>query len=139
MYDKLLFFSVSVHISGGDVVTRQSTSIDTLTIVTGTAGGLLGFLLVIIAFVACQRRRLVRRMRRATARRPRSWASEEDRTAFLYLSNDFNIFLPSYDEAMRSRPAEPPPFDDVVAQGGENAIENPASTVSSEGMIMPFS
>ena len=41
----------------------------------------------------------------------------------IYCSNDFHFFLPSYDEAMRSRPAEPPPFDAVVNEG-DGATQN---------------
>lgn len=108
---------------GGQTSVKRSASIDTLTIVTGTAGGLLGFLLVIVAFVICQRRRLVRRMRLATSRRART---SEDERMLIYCSNDFHFFLPSYDEAMRSRPAEPPPFETVVSDDDDATASNPA-------------
>ena len=91
---------------------------------TGTAGGLLGFLLVIVAFVICQRRRLVRRMRLATSRRART---SEDERMLIYCSNDFHFFLPSYDEAMRSRPAEPPPFETVVSDDDDATASNPGN------------
>ena len=113
-------FSFSGLNGGQTTTSKRNASIDTLTIVTGTAGGLLGFLLVIIAFVICQRRRLVRRMRLAASRRNRT---AEDQRMLIYCSNDFHFFLPSYDEAMRSRPAEPPPFDAVVNEG-DGATQN---------------
>lgn len=117
----LLFPYLLVHVNGGTTTTRRNTSIDTLTIVTGTAGGLLGFLLVIVAFVIYQRRKLMRRMRRATARRMRS---SEDERMLIYCSNDFHFFLPTYDEAVRSRPAEPPPFEAVVNNGEQTTQTN---------------
>lgn len=125
----LTMIYLSVHVNGGTTSTRRNSSIDTLTIVTGTAGGLLGFLLVIIAFVIYQRRRLVRRMRRATTRRMRS---SEDERMLIYCSNDFHFFLPTYDEAVRSRSAEPPPFDAVVSNGGD------ATQTSNPGINLLF-
>ena len=118
-----LFCSLAQYSSGDKKSSSRSTSIDTLTIVTGTAGGLLGFLLVIIAFVIYQRRKLMRRMRRATTRRMRS---SEDERMLIYCSNDFHFFLPTYDEAVsnRSEPAQPPSFDDVVNNGEQSQNQN---------------
>lgn len=108
---------LKIAVDGGQATTKRNPSLNTLTIVTGTAGGLLGLLLVIIAFVICQRRRLVRRMRLATSRRART---AEDERMLIYYSNDYHFFLPSYDEAMRARPTEPPPFEEAVNSQNDN-------------------
>lgn len=62
-------------------------------------------------------------MRLAASRRNRT---AEDQRMLIYCSNDFHFFLPSYDEAMRSRPAEPPPFDAVVNEA-DGATQNDAA------------
>jgi len=110
--------SPSQKYSNGDKSTStRNASIDTLTIVTGTAGGLLGFLLVIIAFVIYQRRKLMRRMRRATSRRNRSY---DDARMLIYCSHDFHFILPTYDEAINSRSSQPPSFEDVPTSREQN-------------------
>eukprot|EP00794_Sanderia_malayensis_P020491 gene20491-22507_t len=118
---------LKVAVEGGQAKTTSNTSLNTLAVVTGTTGGLLGFLLVVIGFVLCQRRRLVRRMRLATTRRARS---AEDERMLIYYSNDYHFFLPSYDEAMRSETAEPPPFEDVVEENRQQQLNDPDDTAS---------
>ena len=109
-----VFYLAQKYSTGDKSTSTRSASIDTLTIVTGTAGGLLGFLLVIIAFVIYQRRKLMRRMRRATSRRNRP---SDDERMLIYCSNDFHFILPTYDEAINSRSSQPPSFEDVPTSG----------------------
>ncbi len=67
-------------------------------------------------------------MRLATSRRART---AEDERMLIYYSNDYHFFLPSYDEAMRARPTEPPPFEEAVNSQNDNQ-----SAQNEEGMII---
>jgi len=59
----------------------------------------------------------MRRMRRATSRRNRSY---DDERMLIYCSNDFHFILPTYDEAINSRSSQPPSFEDVPTSREQN-------------------
>ena len=86
----------------------------TITIVTSTAAVIFGILLVIVAAVAFQRRRLISQIRLLQQ-------SETEERDLANLDNDVyaQFILPSYDEAQMSKPTtQPPSFDEATAEGG---------------------
>ena len=98
--------------------------VDTLTIVTASAGSTLGALVVLLSVLICLKR-LARRQRiRRHPSRSRNY-SDDDRIAFIATyTSDVHFILPSYDEAMSQVERSPPPFDLVMSQGARRLTNN---------------
>jgi len=95
--------------NGNQVSKRQ---LKTITVVTSTAAVIFGILLIIVAAVAFQRRRLISQIRRLQQ-------SETEERDLANLDNDVyaQFILPSYDEAQNSKPTtQPPSFDEATAE-----------------------
>lgn len=89
---------------------------------TSTAAVLFGVLLMIVAGVAFQRRRLLSRIRRFQEQ----LTEERDRAN---IDNDvyMRFVLPSYDEAEQNKPAtEPPTFDEAQREAEEGVQQEQA-------------
>ena len=95
-----------------DGVSNQN-QLNTITVVTATAATVFGVLLLIILMVAFQRRRLLKRIRRA---RQCAEVVEDDNDAIM---SGVHFILPSYDEALRSKPTTAPPTFDEAMQTAE--------------------
>ena len=92
----------------------------TITVVTSTAAVLFGVLLMIVAGVAFQRRRLLSRIRRFQEQ----LTEERDRAN---IDNDvyMRFMLPSYDEAEKDKPTtQPPTFDEAQRAAEENGQQH---------------
>lgn len=85
--------------------TAAQAQIKTITIVTAIAVAIFGVLLIIVAVVAFQRRQILRQIRRA---RIEAEMAENDPSES-YQDGFINFLLPSYDEALRSKPTTAPP------------------------------
>lgn len=104
-----MFFSLYSYVGQKEMVARKQMK--TITVVTSTAAAMFGVLLLVVAIIAFQRRRLLVRMRRL----------QENENDISEMSNnmDHDIyvqhFLPSYAEAVQSKPTdEPPSFDEAT-------------------------
>lgn len=84
----------------------------TITVVTSTAAAIFGILLLVVAIIAFQRRRLLVRIRRLQE-------SDEISEISNNIDHDIHIqhFLPSYAEAVQSKPTDQPPSFDEATQG----------------------
>lgn len=103
--------------------TAAQAQIKTITIVTAIAVAIFGVLLIIVAVVAFQRRQILRQIRRA---RIEAEMAENDPSES-YQDGFINFLLPSYDEALRSKPTTAPPsFEEsmqaVAMQRNEGGI-----------------
>ncbi|XP_048586476.1 CUB and sushi domain-containing protein 3 [Nematostella vectensis] len=103
----------------------NSNELDTLTIVTASAGSTLGALVILLSILIFVRR--CHRSRRYRNSTRRSFYSEDDRlTLIATYSGDVHFQLPSYDEAMSQVERAPPPFELVISEVTNN---NPTAEI----------
>lgn len=111
-------------VSNGLKAPHRPQEVDTLTIVTASAGSTLGALVVLLSVLICLKRLARRRRIRRHPSRSRNY-SDDDRIAFIATyTSDVHFILPSYDEAMSQVERSPPPFDLVMSQGARRLTNN---------------
>lgn len=97
---------------------QSQNQLNTITIVTASAAAVFGVLLLIVLLVALQRRRLIHRIRRAALERERE--EGENGGCGVYEAT-IHFMLPSYDEAVRSKPTtSPPTFEEVLQETNQS-------------------
>jgi len=112
---------------------QSQNQLNTITIVTASAAAVFGVLLLIVLLVALQRRRLIHRIRRAALERERE--EGENGGGGIYEAT-IHFMLPSYDEAVRSKPTtSPPTFEEVLQE--TNQSETAEDVISDENNSMP--
>lgn len=118
------FYSTFIVIVEDEEAAKRQ--LKTITVVTSTAAVLFGVLLMIVAGVAFQRRRLLSRIRRFQEQ----LTEERDRAN---IDNDvyMRFVLPSYDEAEKNKPAtEPPTFDEAQREAEEGEQQEEGATAA---------
>lgn len=103
--------------------TKGSRQLDTLTIVTASAGSTLGALVILLSVMVFVRRFHRNRRFRQHAIRSRFY-SDDDHVTLIACPRGYHFSLPSYDEAMSQIQRDPPPFDTVVPDNATTVINN---------------
>ena len=116
---------------------QSPVSLNTLTVVTAAAATVFGVLLLVIALVAYQRRRIVQEMQRVRRERRDTMEGERTREQPSVNANNFHFFLPSYDEAIQSTPASAPPS--FAEATGDNTVPNDDDDVSPSSNLLSMS
>ncbi|KAK3713713.1 hypothetical protein QZH41_020704, partial [Actinostola sp. cb2023] len=102
---------------------KSNRQLDTLTIVTASAGSTLGALVILLSIMLFVRR--FHRNRRYRNHNIRSrFYSDDDHVTLISCPRGFHFPLPSYDEAMSQVQRDPPPFESVVEANGTTVINN---------------
>lgn len=111
---------------------QRNSEINTITIVTASAAAVFGFLLLIVLIVAFHRRRLLRRIRRVEQD---SAGGSDQYGGGSPLEATLHFLLPSYDEAVRSKPTtDPPTFADVMQEETERLHSGELITIALKGI-----
>ena len=109
--------------------------LDTLTIVTASAGSTLGALVILLSVLICLKKLANRRRVRRHSSRGRHY-SDDDRIAFVAYAGDVHFMLPSYDEAMSQVQRSPPPFEAVVPTGDERLANTNNNEMTADNGIL---
>ncbi|XP_031560273.1 CUB and sushi domain-containing protein 3-like isoform X2 [Actinia tenebrosa] len=113
--------TTATHLKGERKADRE---LDTLTIVTASAGSTLGALVILLSVMVFVRRFHRSRRFRNHSIRSRFYSDDDHVTLIATCREDVHFALPSYDEAMSQVQRDPPPFETVVQSNGVGPTNN---------------